>query len=215
MNPSLYESALGEQFAELHPELRAIFSSPGGWTGKGSFDDVGCTRRFLAPFLLPLQRARVLVAGYRHGVDFTIDNETVVGDGESTVRAVRTLAWNKSPRSIGSRTIVSHTTNNAAGLHDYLGSSASMRTAVSADVVDGALRLESQGLSVRVFSRWIPIPAPLAPATATVHRWDSARTLHHIDVEVALPLIGTAFVYRGYFTARSTDAFENACDMPG
>ena len=38
----------------------------------------------------------------------------------------------------------------------------------------------------------------------TTHRWDESRGLHHIDVEVRHPMLGTVLAYRGYFEVEVT-----------
>lgn len=194
MGPGVYREALGDDFERLHPRLRELFAGNSGWSGNGSFDRVGCTIGPLTPLLLPLQRAGVLVAGKRTDVAFTIEN---LPDAAGVV-TVRSLEWPG-----GRRNIVSRTLYRRGRLRDVLGHRQRLTTTVEATVENGAVHLVSRDLAVRVLSRWIEVPGIIAPTTVTTHRFLPTRDRHHIDVTIRLPLIGTVFIYRGYFTAHA------------
>jgi len=195
---SPWRTALGDDFAQLHPRLLAYFSAiPAGRVGRGTgtFDRVGTPRRWLWPLLCVLERRRILFPVWEHDVPFTIENRP---DG-SALRAVRTFHFVEGDRLMVD--IVS-TERDRLGdrLVDRLGDGGRLRTALTASVLDGALLLVSRS------ARWGRLPIPFAPRLRLIERFDEAVGRQHVALTLESALVGRIYEYSGHFDYRIENA---------
>ena len=187
---SPWRAALGEDFARLHPRLLAYFSAiPAGRVGrgKGTFDRVGTSRRWLWPVLRVLERRRILFPVWERGVPFTIENRP---DGDA-LRATRTFHF-----AAGDRSMVDRVSIERGRLVDRLGDGGRLRSELSASVLDGALLLVSRS------ARWGIMPIPFAPRLRLVERFDEAVGRQHVALTLESALIGRIYEYSGHFDYR-------------
>lgn len=192
MEPSPWEQALGEQFLQLDPRLRAYFGAiPSGAVGdgRGVFRVVGTPRRWLWPLLAVLARDAVLFPVWEREVPFHVRNTP----GPSTVAALRRFDFES-----GSRTMCDLVSVEAGALVDRLGRRGSVVVALVATVDGGALVLRS----TRVRLWGIPLPRVLAPHMALVERWDEAGSHQHVSFVLHSALIGRLYEYDGWFDYR-------------
>ncbi|KQR54568.1 hypothetical protein ASF88_07285 [Leifsonia sp. Leaf336] len=195
---SPYRAVLGPAFDELHPRLRAYFDAiPSGSTGRGRgvFDTVGTPRRWLWPVLALFAPAHVMFPVWQRDVPFTVENVPVVSaDGGPAVRAVRRF-------ELRGRTLEMRDEIGVEGalVVDRLGSPAVVEAWFAARVTDGALRLVSRRVAVRVGRRRLTIPRRLAPVVALTERYDDAREAQVVSIVVRVPLIGRVYQYAGAF----------------
>lgn len=194
---SPYARALGPRLEQLHPTLRAYFSgvAPGQvGVGEGIFDRVGTRRRWLMPFLRPLQRRRVLVAGWHTGIAFRVENRIVAG----RVVAKRTLQLPGGPWDMRDSVGLAP----SGRLVDALGEPMAVSASFDAHVADGAVRLRSRAVGLRVGSLRIRVPAILSPVVRLREAHDAVAGAQRVDVTIDAPLLGRVYEYSGTFTYR-------------
>ncbi len=195
---SPYEVVLGDAIARLHPRLMSYFGAipPGSsGVGMGIFDVVGTPRRWLWPVLWVLGRQGVIFPAWQHDVPFTVLNHPVVdARGFVAVVATRTFHFPKADRRM--RDAI---TAEPAGLVDHLGIARRYGSELSAVIDDGALRLSSTGLALRMGDRRMRIPRMFAPIVTLLERFDDETESQHVSVTIDLPLIGRLYEYSGSF----------------
>lgn len=195
---SPYRAVLGPAFDELHPRLRAYFDAiPEGSAGRGRgvFDTVGTPRRWLWPVLALFGRAHVIFPVWERGVPFTVENVPVVSaDGGPAVRAVRRF-------ELRGRVLEMRDEIGVDGwfIVDRLGSPVFAEAWFSARVLDGALRLTSRRVALRLGAFRLVIPRAFAPVVALTERYDDERDAQAVAVVVRVPLIGRVYQYAGTF----------------
>lgn len=198
---SPYRAVLGPAFDELHPRLRAYFDGiPAGSTGRGRgvFDTVGTPRRWLRPLLAPLARAGVMFPVWERDVPFTVENVPVRRrDGSPAVRAVRVFELRGRPREMRDEIGV-----DRGRLVDRLGSPVRVEAWFRARVEEGALRLTSTRVALRLGRRRLLIPRAIAPAVVLTERFDEAADRQRVSITVTLPLLGRLYEYAGAFRYR-------------
>ena len=194
---SPYALALGPHLRELHPALQAYFSGVGSGQvgiGEGVFDRVGPRHRWLAPFLRPLQRRSVLIAGRHTGIPFRVENRMVAG----RATAARTLRL-----SAGDWTMHDSVRLSPSGrLVDELGAPATVSASFEARVADGAVLLRSRAVGVRLGRLRVRVPGILSPVVGLREAHDSVTGRQRVDVTIDLPLIGRVYEYGGTFVYR-------------
>ncbi len=197
--PSPYERALGDRVEALAPSLRAYFSAvpPGGvGIGSGVFDVVGTPRRWLWPALWVLARQGVLFPVWRRSVPFTVRNRAADHD-VPTVHGRRTFHFPN-----GDRTMIDAIGARDGGLTDELGRGRRYVVELDASVVDGALRMASRRMMLRLGSHLLPLPAALSPRVTLLERFDPTDGRQHVGVTVDLGRLGRLYEYSGSFVYR-------------
>lgn len=194
---SPYRRAIGAREADLHPRLRLYFSAiPAGYVGvgEGVFTRAGTPRRWLWPFLRPLEKRGVLFAGWERDVPFRVLNRTI---------AFRAIAEREFHRPSGTWIMQDAVALGRYGrIVDELGEPGTIAASFDVDVHDGALLLTS----VRVGVRWrrlrVRLPRPLSPTVRLRERFDDERAQQHVTLTVDAPLIGRVYEYEGWFDYR-------------
>jgi hypothetical protein len=199
MSPSAspYARALGTRRADLHPTLREYFDTlPPGHVGvgEGVFDQVGTPRRWLQPLLWPLQRRGILFAGWEQDAPFRITNRLVAGRllGERVLLSTQgrwimrdAVVLNRHGRPV-----------------DEIGDRALIAAEFDLDVVDGALRLRSRAVGIRLGVLRLRLPRFLAPDVRLAESFDEEAGAQRVRVTIDLPVIGRIYEYGGIFRYR-------------
>jgi hypothetical protein len=191
---SVYQRALGEDFASLDPRLQTYFGPiPSGWVGVGTgvYRVAGSRYRLLRPVLALLAWRHVLFPELGEDVPFVVTNSP---GPDGSLSAWRTFEF---PH----RTRISEDTMTVLDgrFHDRLGKRRGLDVGIRIGVVSGGLHMTSTSLALRVGRMRIPLP----PA-ATMHldertdQTDPSR--QHVDVRITAPLLGEVFRYTGTFT---------------
>jgi hypothetical protein len=191
---SPWEAALGEGVEGLHPQIRAyVRRLPAGSVGRGvgRFDVIGTPRRWLRPALAVLARQGVLAPAWERGVPFVVSNRL---DDDGWLRAERTVDLAR-----GAWTMRDAVTIRAGALIDDLGVAGRYRATLAAWVEDGALRLRSTGVSVRIGALHLPLPSLLAPVVHLREGFDDGTGRQRVHLRVEHPLLGRLYEYRGTF----------------
>lgn len=197
---SPYARALGPRLHQLHPTLQAYFSgiAPGRvGIGEGVFDRVGTRRRWLNPFLRPLQRRGVLVAGWHTGVPFRVENRIEAG------RAVaeRTLQLPAGPWVMHDSVALTP----QGRLVDAIGRPVLATASFDVQASGGAVRLRSRAVGLRVGRLRLRIPAALSPVVRLREAHDIATGAQRVEVTIDAPIIGRVYEYGGTFTYRTEE----------
>ncbi|MCP2635027.1 DUF4166 domain-containing protein [Microbacterium sp. HD4P20] len=191
---SVYQRVLGDEFALLQPRLQTYFGPiPRGSVGVGSgiYEMAGSPARWLSPVLAIMASRHILFPEFERDVPFAITN-TPGRDG--SLSATRTFRFARRHR------LMEDTMSVIDGrLVDRLGKRRGLEVALDLWVEDGALRMASTRLALRVAGIRLPLPR-----LATVHLDESVDsadlTLQHVDVRITAPLVGEIFRYAGDFT---------------
>ncbi len=207
---SVWQLALGERFARLHPQMQWRCGQAAGQgicqVGVGVMTEMS-RAAWAAPMLALGACRHVLCATSGRDVPFSITSYAYVDDlGRPTLLAIRRFRFPNRVRRADSSTVWDQQESN---LVDYLGTHQNLASRLHVDVdtdvapdagggalvaVSGAQRLHLGRLRLR-------LPPALA-GTATVREWwDGERGCFGIDVKVRNRL-GEPLAYRGYFDVR-------------
>lgn len=191
---SVYQRVLGDDFTTLAPELRAYFARPPAGTvgrGVGVFEVAGSRIRWLRPVFAWLAWRRVLFPELGNDVPFTVTNTP---DGD-VLRAVREFRFPGVTRfSVDELRVVD------GRIHDFVGRRRGLEVRFGIRVEDGALRMTSDRVWLRVLGLRIPLPGALSARVDLTERWDGDA--QHVDVRLDNPVLGRVFEYRGRFEYR-------------
>ncbi|BDI21715.1 hypothetical protein L3i23_04910 [Herbiconiux sp. L3-i23] len=191
---------LGADLAGLHPRLRAYFSAiPPGHVGlgEGVWDAVGTPRRWLWPVLSVLGAEGIAFPAWGSGVTFTVENVPGGSAVHPSVAATRAFRF---PR--GDRAMVDSIAVRGGELVDRLGRSRRIVARLDPRIEDGALRMSSTAVRVRIGRRTVAVPDLLAPRVDLTERFDDAVGRQHVSLTLTVPLIGRVYEYSGHFEYR-------------
>jgi len=198
---SIYQQALGEEFAKLHPQIqrRFGFTSRDGTAavGTGVMSKVWHGPSYTLPFLYLGTWRRIMFPESGTDIPFSIQNYAFIDPfGRETVTWVRTFHTRKI-RRFDAYMIYSKSRNKIV---DYLGSHEHLAVDIDLTVSpNGGLRLRSG--EQRFFEGIVGFRFPMAlSGLADVCEWfDDADGKFHIEVSVANKQFGPLFGYTGSF----------------
>lgn len=198
---SIYERALGADFARLHPKIQERFGfSPADQIasiGRGVMDEIWRGPAFVVPFLHLGAWRRIMFPERGRNVPFTIENYAYCDRfGRETISWIRTFQFRR-PRRFDAYMVYS---DRRGSIVDYLGTHQHLAVDLSLSVDDrGGLRLRSG--DQRFYERCVGFRFPLAlSGVAEVCEWfDDASGKYRIEVNVSNERWGQLFGYRGSF----------------
>ena len=201
MAESIYQRAMGDDFARLHPAIQRRFglSSQDGVAaiGTGVMDRVWHGQPYTLPFLYVGTWRRIMFPEFGINVPFTIQNYVYRDPlGRETVTWLRTFSTRRV-RRFGAYMIYSE---RRGRIVDYLGSHQHLAVDIDLGVDEhGGMRLRSG--QQRFYEGRIGFRFPLLfSGIADVHEWyDDARREFRISVSVSNPRWGRLFGYDGGF----------------
>ncbi|MGL4820765.1 MAG: DUF4166 domain-containing protein [Bacilli bacterium] len=202
MMKSIYEQALGVNFARLHPEIQKKFSltheSNMFTRCTGVMREIGVGSPLLRPFLRLGVHKHLTFVENGQDVPFTLENYAFLNaHGEQCVSWIRRFHFQKT-RCFDAVMMLS-----PEGMHivDWLGIDRDVVTDIHLEALpNGGIRLVS-GPLVIVKKGWrIQLPS-LFGGTAIAEEWyDEALERFQIRVQVKNRFFGTIFYYSGSFT---------------
>jgi len=200
---SIYQRALGADFARLHPKMqwRFGFSADDGvcQIGSGVMDEVWHGRVFTVPFLKVGSTRRLLFSERGSDVPFTISNYAYRdGFGRETVTWSRRYEF---PDSIGSfdATMIYSTTRER--IVDYLGTHQHLAVDIDCRVDEaGAMCLRSGEQRFYEGRLGFRVPMLFSGVADVREWWEESSQQFRISVSVSNPVFGKLFGYRGRFT---------------
>ena len=198
---SIYQRALGSDFARLHPEIqkRFGFSSRNGIAsiGRGMMEQVWRGAIYTLPFLYVGAWRSIMFPEVGTNIPFTIENYAFVDDfGRETVSWIRTFESTRR-RRFDAYMIYSETRNKIV---DYLGTHEHLAVDIDLAVdAPGGLNLISG--AQRFYEGPVAFTFPmLFSGVARVREWyDDSEKCFRIEVDVRNRLWGRLFGYRGKF----------------
>jgi hypothetical protein len=204
---SIYERALGSDFARLHPciQRRFGFDSHAGHAsiGTGVMEEVWRGRFWTLPFLYAGAWRRIMFPEVGRNIPFTIENYAFVDDfGREAVSLIRTFRTTRI-RRFDAYMIYSEERRRIV---DYLGSHEHFAVDLDLSVdPDGGLRIRSG--DQRLYEGLIGVRFPaLFSGAAEVREWfDDEIGRYRITVDVTNRRWGRLFGYRGTFDAAWPD----------
>jgi uncharacterized protein DUF4166 len=207
--PSIYQQAIGAEFARLHPKIQERFGFSKddrvASIGRGVMDEIWHGPCYTLPFLYLGAWRRIMFPEQGRGVPFTVENYAYADRfGRETVSWVRTFRTRR-PRRFDAYMIYSP---QRRCIIDYLGTHQHLAVDIDLSVDErGGLRLRSgdQRFYEGVFGFRFPMAAS---GMADVCEWfDDASQKYRIEVNVANRRWGPLFGYRGSFDVewRSVD----------
>ncbi|MEU7877103.1 DUF4166 domain-containing protein [Microbispora bryophytorum] len=207
---SIFQRALGADFARLHPQLQRRFgvSVTGGQAcvGTGVMEHVwhaGFTR----PFLALGGTRNILVPAQGRQVPFTIENYPYVDTyGRETVSFVRTFDLPGRPRRFDAQMV--H--DPAKGIVDYLGSHQHLAVDLDFQVDErGGLVIRSGGFRFHEGRLSCRLPALMTGTAVVRESYDDEAGEFRIGVTVSHPRLGPMFGYWGAFQVHYVDVTEH------
>jgi Domain of unknown function (DUF4166) len=200
---SIYQRALGADFARLHPKMQWRFGFGADdevcQIGTGVMDEVWHGRVFTVPFLKFGSTRRLLFAERGSDVPFTISNYAYLDSfGRETVTWSRRYQFPGATSSFDA-TMVYSTERDT--IIDYLGTHQHLAVDIDCRVDEaGAMCLRSG--AQRFYEGWAGFRFPMVfTGVADVREWwDEPNEVFRISVRVSNRVFGPLFGYRGRFT---------------
>lgn len=212
--PSIFETALGDDFQKLHPMLQKRFGVDvdGGYAcvGKGVFSEVRRGHWWTVPFLRFGAFRNILFPDRGNNIAFTVENYPYLDSfSRPTVTFVRTMFMPEvSPRRFDATMVYSH---QRGAIVDYLGTHQHLVTDLKLAVLaDGSLHLQTTGQ--RFYEGRVAFNFPsIATGTADLYEnYDDARGVYTIQMQVRNPKFGFLFGYKGEFTCEFPEIVGDA-----
>ena len=202
MTASIYQRALGSDFARLHPQIqrRFGFGADDGVraVGTGVMDEIWHGAWYTMPFLALGTWRRIMFPEAGRNVPFTIENYAFRDPyGRDTVSWVRTFRLAR-PRRFDAYMVYSE---RRARIVDYLGSHEHLAVDLDLRVDErGGLRLRSGEQRFYEGIVGFRFPPGLSGVADVCEWYDDARERFHIDVQVVNERWGPLFGYHGTFS---------------
>lgn len=198
---SIYQRALGSDFARLHPQIQRRFGLHSGSAtasvGTGVMDEVWHGKPFTLPFLYLGAWRAIMFPEHGRNMPFTIQNYAYVdGLGRETVTWVRTFSARKQ-RRFDAYMIWSE---RRQCIVDYLGTHQHLAVDLELSVTgSGGLRIRSG--EQRFYEGPAAFRFPMMfSGVADVEEWyDDDAQCFRIRVDVTNKRLGRLFGYRGHF----------------
>ncbi|MEV4639791.1 DUF4166 domain-containing protein [Actinoplanes sp. NPDC049548] len=199
---SIFERALGADFARLHPRLQDRFGEHRGCVGTGVMDRIWRGPAYVKPFLRLGTARHVLFPETGTAIPFTIENYAYTDSyGRPTLTFVRTFEVAAARRRRFDATMI--WSEQRQVLVDYLGTHQHIAVDLHLSVdADGGLHIRS---GHQRFRGGVPCPRALS-GDARLHEWyDDTTGRFRIEVAVENRHLGPVFGYSGSFTAQYVD----------
>lgn len=210
----MFATAMGEDFAKLHPMLQKRFGvgldAGYGCVGRGVMSEVRRGPWWTVPFLHIGKVRNILTPHVGRNVPLTVENFPYRDPlGRETVTFVREFHTGKGRVSRFDATMVWSAQRRR--IIDYLGTH--QHLAVDLDMraeADGSLLLTTD--AQRFHEGWVSFSFPMIFSGKAVLResYDDEAELFRINLEVRNPVFGFLFGYAGTFTCE----FPEATDAP-
>lgn len=200
----VYERALGEAAADLHPKVRDRYSlDPDDGVvcvGRGEMDITRGTLVLPALYAMTSQNMLFPEAGEDVPLSVTtVAYTTAAGHEAMTTR--RRFDFCDTVRCFDSLTLWDA---EAGRLLDFLGTHGRIASELHPRVEDGALVVAGGRQWARLGNRYVPLPGPLAADVVVRDRYDERDEQYHVTATVENSLVGHMLGYRGTFTQEQT-----------
>ena len=194
----VYERALGEAAADLHPKVRERYSlgpDDGATVGRGRMDISRGTH--VLPALYGMTRRDMLFPEAGHGVRFAVTTEGYVLDGHEAMTTRRTFNFDGTRRRFDSVTVWDADNER---LLDFLGRGGLIATELHPRVEGDTLVVEAGRQWLHRGSRYLSLPDTMTAGVEVRDRYDETDDRYHVLATVENSLAGHILSYRGTFT---------------
>lgn len=207
---SIFEQALGADFARLHPMLQRRFGvgldSAQACIGRGVMTDIRRGPWWTVPFLQIGRLRNILIPDTGTNIPFVIENYPYLDPfGRETVTFVREYSIDDHQRRFDATMVLAE-----GRIVDYLGTHQHLAVDLDLTVDDtGALVLESDAQRFYEGRVAFRFPMLFSGRARLRERFDDRDGRFHVDLEVHNHRFGFLFGYRGSFTCdwiSATDA---------
>jgi hypothetical protein len=204
MSISIYQKALGDAFAHLHPRIQQRFSlhAQAGTAsiGTGVMDRVWHGSSLFRPCLQWGTRRNILFPEVGKAVPFTVENYAYLDEhGRETVTWCRTFQFPQRARRFDATMIYSP---DRGTIVDYLGTKQHLAVDIALSVAsNGGLRLRSGAQRLYLKAGGWALPRLLTGQAEVCEWYDEALDCYRISVVVSHDLFGPIFGYDGRFQA--------------
>ena len=202
---SIFERALGGDFARLHPMLQKRFGvgleSGYACVGTGVMESIWRGPWWTLPFLYLGAVRNILIPDVGTDVDFTIENYPYRDPfGRETITFARKYQLGRRPRRFDATMIFAD-----GGVIDYLGTHQHLAVDLELAVRDdGSLHLTSDAQRFYEGPVAFRFPMVFSGRADLVESYDDDAGVYRISLTVHNQLFGNLFGYSGWFT----------CDFP-
>lgn len=209
----IFETALGDDFARLHPMMRRRFGvgidSGYACVGTGVMSRIRRGPWWTIPFLWVGRIRNILVPIQGSDVPFTVENYPYVDPlGRETITFVRTYGDGPRPHRFDATMIYSESSGRVI---DYLGTHQHLAVDLDLSVGDdGSLLLRSDAQRFYEGPVAFRFPMLLSGRAELRESFDDTAGVYRIRLEVRNDRFGFLFGYEGSFTC----AFPDAHDAP-
>ena len=199
---SIYQRALGADFARLHPQIQRRFGFGSddavAAIGTGVMDELWHGPAYTLPFLYVGAWRRIMFPEQGRNIPFTIENYAYRDRyGRETVTWIRTFATRRR-RRFDAYMIYAE---GRGRIVDYLGTHQHLAVDLDCWVDDeGAICIRSGEQRFYEGHAAFRFPLALSGAANVREWWDEAAACFRIEVNVTNKLFGPLFGYRGSFT---------------
>jgi hypothetical protein len=198
---SIYQKALGPEFARLHPQIQKRFGFSSGdhlaAIGTGVMEKIWHGPFYTLPFLYVGSWRRIMFPETAEHAPFTIENYAYRDSfGRETMTWIRTFQTRRT-RRFDAYMIYSEARR---GIVDYLGSHQHLAVDLHLSVAPNG-GLDVRSTAQRLYEGWIGFSFPMIfSGYANVREWfDDAAQKFRIDVNVGNSVWGPLFGYHGAF----------------
>ena len=208
---SIFEHALGADFARLHPQMQRRFGVglDAGYAcvGTGVMKRIRRGPWWTVPFLKIGKFRNILIPDMGHNVPFTVENYPYRDPfGRETVTFVREYAVRAEPSRFDATMILSR-----GRIVDYLGTHQHLAVDLDLSVdADGALRLTSDAQRFYAGPLGFVFPMLFSGRAQLREHFDDSAGVFRISMEVHNRFFGFLFGYEGEFTC----TFPEVSDAP-
>jgi hypothetical protein len=137
----------------------------------------------------------VIFPVWERDVPFTVENRSVTrADGSPAVAAVREFQLSGGPRRMVDEIGVS-----SGALDDRLGRPVRAVALFGARILEGALHLRSERVTIVVGRLGVRLPRAVAPLIVLTERFDEAENRQRVAITVTMPIVGRVYQYAGWF----------------
>lgn len=207
---SIYEQAMGGDFAKLHPQIRRRFgltSAEGAASiGRGTMDRIWYAKWAALPLYVGTKR-HIMFPSEGKRIPFTIENYAYTDSfGRETVTWIRQFQFPGKIRRFDATMIYS---KQRRTIVDYLGDR--QHLAVDLDIgpsPNGGIRIRSGEQRFYEGMLHFRFPQKLSGIADVCEWYDDVAEAFKIEVNVTNPLLGPVFGYSGTFQAEFVDVGE-------
>ncbi|WP_254272813.1 DUF4166 domain-containing protein [Haloarcula marina] len=204
----VYERALGDAAADLHPKVRERYSigpEDGVTVGRGEMDISRGTH--VLPALYAMTGREMLFPEAGHDIPFSVTTVGYELDGHEAMTTRREFDFGRKRRRFDSVTVWD---DDGERLLDFLGRGGLVATELHPRVENGALVVEAGRQWVHRDGRYYRLPGPLVADVEVRDRYDETGECYYVLATVENALAGHILSYRGSFTQELTEREEIA-----